>query len=66
MPQPALFGQAPLTALVRSLVLSGVSALIGAVGGAVLAWLACQAGLAASATAQPAITALEWNSGIDR
>ena len=35
----ALFGQAPLTALVRSLVLSGVSALIGAVGGAVLAWL---------------------------
>ncbi|CDQ43676.1 ABC transporter permease [Mycolicibacterium neoaurum] len=35
----ALFGQASLTALVRSLVLSGVSALIGAVGGAVLAWL---------------------------
>ena len=35
----ALFAQAPLTALVRSLVLSGVSALIGAVGGAVLAWL---------------------------
>ncbi|AHC27763.2 MULTISPECIES: ABC transporter permease [Mycobacteriaceae] len=35
----ALFGQAPLTALVRSLVLSASSALIGAVGGAVLAWL---------------------------
>lgn len=35
----ALFGAAPLTALVRSLVLSGVSAVIGAVGGAVLAWL---------------------------
>lgn len=35
----ALFTEAPLTALVRSVILSASSALIGAVFGAVLAWL---------------------------